>query len=118
MKNYSILQCVALPSLAVIVGLYLLFGVVFEVMDCFVARYYIFAFRIIYGLYRNYLAFNSLIIAILRYVLLVFERQAESFGVRRLKILSISSSVGVPIFLTILHELTQPIEQVYISVLV
>ena len=117
MKHYSILQCVAWPLLAIYVGIYFLLDVVFEVIDCSVALYCIFAFRIIYGLCRNYFACNSLIIAILRYVFLVFERQVESFGVRRLNILFISSSIGVPIFNIILYELTQPMEQVYISVL-
>jgi hypothetical protein len=115
MKTYSLVQCIAWPAMAVFTGVFFLLDVVFEIMECSVLRYYIGSLRFVYILIRDYLGFNSLIVAIVRYVFLVFDKQAESFGVNKLKTLFISSSISVPILCVILYELTHPVKQDYIS---
>ena len=54
--------------------------------------------------------FNSLIIAISRYTCIVYQRTVEDFGVKKVRKLLISSSVGVPIFFALLNEALIPVE--------
>ena len=115
MKQYALLQCIAWPVIAAFVGLLLFYDGVFEIMQGFLARYLIFSFRFLYVFIRNYISLNSLIVATVRYVFLVFERQVQSFGVRKLRSVFICSIIGLPIFNAFLSEVTQPMEQVYIS---
>jgi hypothetical protein len=113
--HYLWFQCIIWPALAAFLGVFRLYNVVFKTIKGSWARSIIASFRFVYGFNRDYVSFNSLIIATARYVVLTFERQAESFGVKRLKTVLVTSSIGVPIISSILYELTQPTEQVYIS---
>ena len=115
MKIYSLLQCVMWPCLLSFAGAFYLLDLVFEITKSHWTHHVTVAFRFFYGLNRNYLSFNSLIIALTRYLLLTFETKVEAFGIKRFKILLNIISVGVPIFHAILYEFITPIEKDYIA---
>ena len=62
-----------------------------------------------------YCGFNSLIIAISRYSCIVYDVTVERIGVKRMRRLLISSSIGFPIFIAILNEALIPIEDVWVA---
>ena len=57
---------------------------------------------------RHYSGFHSLIIAVSRYVFIVFNGNAEKIGVKRLRTFFILSSLEVPMLLTIVEFLFYP----------
>ena len=66
--------------------------------------------RALCNFYRVYLSFHSLIVAITRYTFLMYDVQTEIYGVKKLRNLFISFSVGVPLILTFIMICVQPIE--------
>ena len=115
MQTFSLLQCFTWPCIFIFVGVFSLCSSVFKLVQNSLAVSTINTFRFVYDLNRDYVSFNSLIIAISRYTLLVGERQAETFGIQRLKNLLISLSFGVPIFSNFVYEVSQPKERVWFS---
>ena len=116
MKQFSLVQSISWPLITSVVGLYYLcFNVLDLIPDTF-ARYLSNTIRFAYDLNRDYVSFNSLIIATIRFTFIVLGRKAESFGIVRLRKLFISCSIGIPIMNNFLYEATQPIEQVWITV--
>ena len=112
MKQFAQVQRVSWPLITSAVGLYYFcFNVLDLIPDTF-ARYITNTIRFVYDLNRDYVSFNSLIIATIRFSFIVFGRKAESFGIVRLRKLFISCSIGIPILNNFLYEATQPIEQV------
>ena len=116
MKQFSLVQSISWPLITSAVGLYYFcFNVLDLIPDKF-ARYISNTIRFVYDLNRDYVSFNSLIIATIRFSFIVLGRKAETFGIARLRKLFISCSIGIPIFNNFLYEATQPIEQVWITI--
>ena len=116
MKQFAQVQRVSWPLITSAVGLYYFcFNVLDLIPDKF-ARYISNTIRFVYDLNRDYVSFNSLIIATIRFSFIVLGRKAETFGIARLRKLFISCSIGIPIFNNFLYEATQPIEQVWITI--
>ena len=63
---------------------------------------------------RDYVQFHSLIIAICRYVFIVFEAKTEVLGIKNLRAILISSSVVIPFVTALTYEMTIPIEEAYL----
>ena len=115
MKTFSLLQCFTWPLFTIFLGVFSTCNSVFEISEDPLAASFVCAFRFAYNLNRDYVSFNSLIIAIYRYILVVYERQAEKFGIQRLRTLFIRLCFGVPIFSILLYEAVQPTERVWFS---
>ena len=116
MKTFSLLQCFTWPLFTIFLGVFSTCNSVFEISEDPLAASFVCAFRFAYNLNRDYVSFNSLIIAISRYILVVYERKAEKFGIQKLRNLLISLCFGVPIFSNLLYEAVQPKERVWFSV--
>ena len=63
-------------------------------------------FRYLYHLFRVYLSFHSLIVAITRYSFLMYDIQTDVIGIPKLRSLLISCSIGVPFMHSILYACT------------
>ena len=116
MKQYSLLQCIACSLLLVLFGLFYLCYHVYNLISEPYGHYLLNTLRFVHGLYRDYVSFNSLIIAIIRYTFVVMGTNAEAFGISKLHHLFIGCSIGIPIFNNFLYEATQPIEPLYLSI--
>ena len=66
--------------------------------------------RALYNFYRVYLSFHSLIVAITRYTFLMYDIQTEIYGVKKLRNLFISCSIGLPLIITVISSCVVPIE--------
>ena len=117
MKTFSLLQCFTWPLFTIFLGVFSTCNSVFEISEDPLAASILTAFRFAYNVNRDYVSFNSLIIAISRYILVVYERQAEKFGIQRLRTLLIRLCFGVPIFSNLLYEAVEPKERVWFSLL-
>ena len=116
MKQYSLLQCIAPTLLLVLFGLFYLCHNGYNLISEPYGHYLLNTLRFVHGLYRDYVSFNSLIIAIIRYTFVVMGTNAEAFGISKLRHLFIGCSIGIPIFNNFLYEATQPIEPMLISI--
>ena len=116
MKTYSLVQCVVWPCFIAFTLIIHLIDVIYEIGRPPSLQNFLSALRFFVVLYRTYIGFNSLIVALCRYLFIVFGRQTDNFGVSRVRALLISCSFGVPIFTSILYQFTQPYETDFLSV--
>ena len=116
-KHYSIIQLISWPTMTLFIVMFYICDTKLEIISESVARSAIHGLRLFYGGIRDYLSFNSLIVAVVRYTFLVFATKVEAFGIKRLRNFFLCSSFAVPICCTLLYEITQPMEQYWISVM-
>ena len=116
MKQFALVQCISWPLITSTFGLYYLCNNVLSVIPETYARYLISTIRFVYNLNRDFISFNSLIIATIRFTFIAVGRKAEAFGIARLRILFVSCSIVVPIANNFLYETTQPFEQAWVTV--
>ena len=115
MKTYSLLQCTGWPCFCAFTLIVHLIDVIFEIGRPSWIKNILYVCRFCFVSYRTYLGFNSLIVALSRYVFVVFGRQTDRFGVSKVRALLISCSFGVPILTGVLYEFTQPHETDFLS---
>jgi hypothetical protein len=118
MKTYAMLQCILWPVLAIIAWTFYVNKMVFNKIDHALIRHSVSLFRFLFTLFRCYIGFNSLIIALCRYSFIVYENQVFKIGLKRIKCIYISSSVGIPILIAVLNELANPTEMVWMCLFV
>ena len=116
MKTYALLQCVCWPCIVAVTLMLHLLDVYYEIGRPPLVKNFLFGYRFFFILYRTYVGFNSLIIAVSRYTFVVFARQTEIVGISKVKAFLISCSLGIPVVTSILYEFTQPMEQEILSV--
>ena len=107
-KTYSIVQCISWPLILISTIVLYFNKTAFVIIPPKLFHPAIYIIRLICALNRNYIAFNSLIIATSRYIFVVFERKIRAFKLRNVRTFLITASVGVPIILTLLHQATTP----------
>ena len=110
-KTYALVQCVTWPCIILAYGLIKLIG---QYWETFPLKTTISVFRFLYTLFRDYLQFHSLIIAICRYIFTIYNSEAARINIQTLRSLLIYSSISVPFLSTVLYELTCPIEKTYL----
>ena len=116
-KAYSLVQCISWPFLCGF-ELFIVFNnFIFELIGPSKACYFAFVHRFLFVLTIHYIGFHSLIIAICRYVFLVFETKAEAVGIKKLRKIFIGSSVIIPFLSTLLYDSCNPIEEAYLILL-
>ena len=114
MKTHSMVQCMAWPCL--IVTTFLLKMNKHLHLDFIPGSYIGYAIvivRFFNTLNACYGGFNSLIMAISRYVCIVFHNTVDNYGVRKLRKLLIGSSIGIPFLIAILTEALIPVEDIW-----
>ena len=110
MKAYALIQCVGWPMLMILAWLLYVNKFVSTFLRSDATRNVIISCRFVYTIFRIYVSFNSLIIAICRYSFIVYEKQVITFGFNRVRSILQSSSVVVPIVLAFSNEVTNQIE--------
>ena len=106
-KTYSIIQCILWPSCLILSTPFLEYNILKELEPA--PKFYLTQLSRCFSTFlRHYSGFHSLIIAVSRYVFIVFNGKAEKIGVKRLRTFFISTSIEVPILLTIVEFLFFP----------
>ena len=109
-KNYCLIQMIGGPGLFLIAWPIEINNATLHIVDSSETIFAIHMVRALYLFYRFYLAFHSLIVAVTRYTFLMYDIQTEIYGVKKLRNLFISGSIGVPLILTVIFISVQPIE--------
>ena len=107
-KTYSIVQCISWPFILISTVILYFNKTAFKIIPTNLFHPAISIIRLICALNRNYVAFNSLIIATSRYIFVVFEKQIDTFKIRNVRAFLLTISVGVPMISTLLHQTATP----------
>ena len=113
MKTYALIQCIVYPALAILGWFLYLNKTVLTIIQPSLVRPVITLSRFTFTLFRKYIGFNSLIIAVCRYSFIFYEDQVFKFGINRIRYIFLTSSVCIPLILGFLNEATIPIETVW-----
>ena len=113
MKTYALIQCIVYPALAILGWFLYLNKTVLTIIQPSVVRPVITLSRFAFTVFRKYIGFNSLIIAVCRYSFIFYEGQVFRFGINRIRYIFLTSSVSIPLILGFLNEATIPIETVW-----
>ena len=109
-KNYCLIQMIACPGLFLISWPIETNNATLHIVDSSETILAIHMVRALYLFYRTYLSFHSLIVAATRYTFLMYDIQTEIYGVKKLRNLFISCSIGVPLTITVISTCVVPIE--------
>ena len=115
MKTYTVVQCVAWPALTICMGLLRINKVFIKFLTPSLERNVILTFRSLCNLFRCYIGFNSLIIAICRYCFIVFDQTTRAFGIGKARKMLLCGSFGIPLCVAVLFEATAPMHQGWIA---
>ena len=115
MKTYTVVQCVAWPALTICMGLLRINKVFIKFLTPSLERNVIRIFRSLCNLFRCYIGFNSLIIAICRYCFIVFDQTTRAFGIGKARKMLLCGSFGIPLCVAVLFEATAPMNQGWIA---
>ena len=113
MKTYALIQCIVYPALAILGWFLYLNKTVLTIIQPSLVRPVITLSRFVFTVFRKYIGFNSLIIAVCRYSFIFYEDQVFKFGINRIRYIFLTSSVCIPLILAFLNEATIPIETVW-----
>ena len=115
MKTYSIVPCIFYTTLITFSWIIYINNHFLNWIKPSLSWYAIFLLGCMCHVFRIYIGFNSLIVAISRYLFILYEAKVEAFGIKRLKNLLVSASMSVPIFHLVLHITTFPLEPAWMS---
>ena len=105
-KTYSIVQCIGWPLYFIVSSILFIDNPILDSIDSSWLPYLLHFIKFFSALLRDYVSFNSFIIAVCRYLFIVFDKGSEQIGIGKLRSMFIASSVGVPMFLSILDHCT------------
>ena len=115
-KTYAIVQGILWPLCFILSGILFTDNPILNFMTPSIIYYLILLYGWISTIVRNFSAFHSLIIALCRYMFIVFGTKSENIGIKWLRNFFITASVGIPILLSILgHCITSTKE--YLSLI-
>ena len=106
-KTYSIVQCFLWPLCLILSTPFL----DHNILNNFTSEqkfYLIQISRFISTFLRHYAGFHSLIVALCRYVFIVFDAKADKIGIKKLRSFFINCSIELPLFITICEFLFYP----------
>ena len=110
-KTYALVQCVGWPFMILTYGS---FRLISHFSVDLPLRTITHSFRFLFTIFRDYVQFHSLIIAITRYTFIVHDSSAARFGINRLRKIFIATSFVIPLLSSVFYELTHPIERTYL----
>ena len=114
MKTHSLVQCIAWPCLIMMAFILKINKQLrLNIIPRSSAGYIIGVIRFLSTLNGCYGGFNSLIMAISRYVCVVYCNFVDNYGVRKVRNFLIGSSIGIPFLLALLTEALVPIEYIW-----
>ena len=109
-KNYCLIQMIGCPGGFLIAWPIEINNAYLHIVDSSETIFAIHMVRAWYLFYRVYLAFHSLIVAVTRYTFLMYDIQTEIYGVKKLRNMFLSCSIGLPLFITVISSCVNPIE--------
>ena len=118
LKTYALVQCIGWPLLMSTSWLLYINRSHINALGLSYIQAGVMFIRILWRTLRNYIGFNSFIIALSRYLFIVKDDMVLKFGIRRIRHILLSSSMAMPIFLSLVGEATTPIEHAYFCVFV
>ena len=101
MKTYALVQCIGWPIVMILAWLLYINKFVLTILQHDITRQAMISLRFGYTMFRVYVGFNSLIIAICRYSFIIHEDQVFKFGVNRIRSILQICSVVIPIVLAL-----------------
>ena len=111
-KTYVVVQCVAWPLILSLMGVVIVAKMTNFSDENPTLNYWLrrvtSTYRFLYLLTLSYVGFNSLIVAICRYIFIVIVKYNDTFAIKQIGRYVLTSSITVPILLTFLHEATVP----------
>ena len=114
MKTHSMVQCIAWPSLIVMAFLLKMNKHLnLDFIPQSYVGYIIGIQRFLNTLNGCYGGFNSLIMAISRYVCIVHYLAVDGYGVRKVRKFLVGSSIGIPFLLAMLTDALVPVENIW-----
>ena len=114
MKTHSLVQCIAWPCLIMMAFILKINKHLrLNIIPRSSAGYIIGVIRFLSTLNGCYGGFNSLIMAISRYVCVVHCNFVDNYGVKKVRKFLIGSSIGIPFLLALLTEALVPIEYIW-----
>ena len=113
MNTYTLIQCVSWPIFLISISLLRTNKNVIKFLAPTLEQHAIIILRSLYVLFRSYVGFNSLIIAICRYCFIVFDQTTASFGIGQARKVLLGASFGIPLLVAILGEATLPMEHMW-----
>ena len=115
MKTHSMVQCIAWPCLIIMAFLLKMNKHLdLDFIPQSYVGYIIGIQRFLNTLNGCYGGFNSLIMAISRYVCIVHYHAVDGYGVRKVRKFLIGSSIGIPFLLAILTDALVPVENIWV----
>ena len=115
LKTFAIVQCTGWPAIITLAFLLKINKESLDVLEMYWVHTGIKVLRAMYTLINSYVGFNSLIIAATRYTFIIYGHVAETIGIQKLRNTFLSASVLVPIFISLLNESVNPVEETWLS---
>ena len=110
LRHLSISQIAFWPSMFLVLWIIKLDEILIHLINPCFYRYIGLALRFTYFVFRFYIGFNSVVVAICRTCLLVYENHITNFGLSRFKNILIYGSILIPTTIVLLAEATIPIQ--------
>ena len=122
MKTYIVIQCIAWPLTLSLMAIVVIVASTTQLTSKDLAleillRALISSYRFLYILILFYLGFNSLIVAICRYIFIVVVQHNDTFTIKKIRSWVIAASIVIPVMLVTLHEATIPLNNRWVDIL-
>ena len=115
-KTYALVQCFVWPVIDALALTLIINKRLLIFLSPIMANIGIILGRFMYSLISSYLAFNSLLVAIIRYIFVVCDVRAARIGIKKLHEIFLFASFCAPIFIAVLNEAMIPIEYNWIKI--
>ena len=115
-KTYALVQCFVWPVIDALALTLIINKRLLIFLSPTMANIGIILGRFMYSLISSYLAFNSLLLAIIRYIFVVRDIRAARIGIKKLREIFLFASFCIPIFIAVLNEAMIPIEYNWIKI--
>ena len=118
LKTYALVQCVGWPLMMSWAWVFYVNRTRFNSFGTGFMQAGITSLRLLRGLLRDYIGFNSFIIALCRYTFIIKDEMVIRIGITKIRQIFISCSVSFPILLAVVNEATNPIEHTWFCLFV
>ena len=122
MKTYIVIQCIAWPLIMSLFTVLLILAKTTQLngkmsaLEVFL-RALISSCRFFYVLILCYAGFNSLLVAICRYIFIVIVQHKDASTIKKIRSWVIAASIVIPVMVATLHEATVPLNSRWMGVL-
>ena len=115
LKTYALMQCTGWPCVLASFVMLRISAPVLNICHSDMWRYLVTGYRFLTIMLRDYVQFNSLIIAICRYTFIVYNTGLATIRMEKIRRFYIICSGMIPLITTVLYETTVATEPFFIS---